>query len=243
VTYETEAVVLRAIRYGEADSVLGLLTLERGRVSAIAKGARRATSRLAGRLQPGARVHLGLHDGRGELATVRQASVVDPHAGLWMEGYRLRAAGCVLEGALRSTAEHEPNERAYHLLCRALALIARARPRPSPPRLDPLVLGTQAKMLVVAGLVPRLDRCGGCGAAAPFTAFSAAAGGVLCPDCGTQGEPVDARALAALGGLVARPLAEAAEACPPRTGPEVERLIGLVLREHLGVVLRSAAPL
>jgi hypothetical protein len=46
-----------------------------------------------------------------------------------------------------------------------------------------------------------------------------------------------------MGALVARPLAEAHEACPGRAAPEVERLVGLVLREYLGVVLRSAAPL
>ena len=52
-TYDTEAVVLRSIRYSEADVVLALLQRARGRVSAIAKGARRTTSRLGGRLQPG----------------------------------------------------------------------------------------------------------------------------------------------------------------------------------------------
>ena len=116
--YETEAVVLRAIRYGEADNVLALLTLDHGRLSAIAKGARRSRSRLGGRLQPGVRAHLTLHEGRGDLATVRTASVVEPHAGLWVAEHRLRAAGCVLESALRALPEREPNPRAYHLLAR-----------------------------------------------------------------------------------------------------------------------------
>ena len=48
-TYETEAVVLRSIRYSESDAVLALHTRERGRVSAIAKGARTTRSRLGGR--------------------------------------------------------------------------------------------------------------------------------------------------------------------------------------------------
>ena len=39
-TIETEAVVLRTLRYGEADAILALLTPGMGRVSAIAKGAR-----------------------------------------------------------------------------------------------------------------------------------------------------------------------------------------------------------
>ena len=241
--YETEAVVLRGIRYGEADTVLALLTADRGRVSAIAKGARRATSRLGGRLQPGVRVHVGLHEGRGDLATVRAASVVEPHAGLWVEGHRLRAAGCLLETALRALPEGEPNPGAYHLLSRALALLAAAPAAPGPPRLHPLVLGAQAKMIVVAGLLPRLGACASCGAGPPLVAFSPSAGGALCAGCAGRGEPVSPAALAALGALVSRPLAEAVPACPAGAAADVERLVGLVLREHLGVVLRSATPL
>src|SRR5262249_42164010 len=154
---------LRSIRYGEADSVLTLLTRERGRVSAIAKGTRKAGSRLGGRLQPGVRVHLGLAEGRGELHQVRQAHVTDAHAGLWVEGYRLRAAGCVLESAMRVLIEHEPNEGAFNLVCRSLSELAGAPPRTRPPRLDPIVLGTQCKLLVLAGLFPRIGGRGGGG--------------------------------------------------------------------------------
>ena len=241
--YETDAIVLRSIRYGEADSVLTLLTRSRGRVSAIAKGTRKAGSRMGGRLQPGVRVHLGLAEGRGELHHVRQAQVIDAHAGLWVEGYRLRAAGCVLESAMRVLVEEAPNEGAFNLVSRSLAELSAAPPRTRPPRLDPIVLATQCKLLVLAGLFPRLGTCMGCGAEGPLVGFSATAGGALCADCARAGEPLDAATLAALAGLVGRPLAEAAAACPPEAEGGVERVVGLVLREHLGVVLRSAAPL
>ena len=51
-TFTTEAVVLRSIRFGEADRVLHLYTLERGRVGGIAKGVRRTRSRFGARLEP-----------------------------------------------------------------------------------------------------------------------------------------------------------------------------------------------
>jgi len=241
--YETEAIVLRAIRYGEADTVLTLYTRERGRVSAMAKGTRKAGSRMGGRLQPGVRVHLGLHEGRGDMATVRQAQVVEPHAGLWVEGYRLRAAGSVLEAAMRVLAEQEPNVGAYNLLARGLALLAVAPPRDTPPRHDPIVLGVHAKLLVVSGLLPRLASCTGCGSDGPLVAFSARTGGSLCPNCANLGEPVAPLVLEALAGLIGRPLNESADASPPAAATGVERVVSLVLQEHLGVVLRSAAPL
>ena len=62
-------------------------------------------------------------------------------------------------------------------------------------------------------------------------------------DYAAGGDPVGPRELEALAALVGRPLAEAREALPHEAAPGVERLVGLVLQEHLGVRLRSAAPL
>jgi len=146
---ETEAVILRSIRFSEADVVLSIYSPTVGRISGIAKGARRATSKLGGRLQPGVWVHLGLVQGRGDLGTVRSASMIQAHAGLWLEGYRLRGASSVLETVLRAVPEHEPSPEIFHLLTRTLGLLSVAPPLTGPPRLDPIVLGFQAKLLVV----------------------------------------------------------------------------------------------
>lgn len=235
--------MLRAVRYSEADLVLALQTREQGRVSAIAKGARRATSRLGGRVQPGVWLKLSLAEGRGDLAVVRGADVVDAHAGLWIHGYRLLAASCVLESVLRVMEEHEPGEEGFNLLCNTLGLLAQAPPRQSPPRLDPVVLGSQCKMLVVAGVFPMLSHCASCGDDPPLKAFSARAGGALCDGCAGDAPFLHPDVLESLVGLVGHPLSEAGEALLPTAAQGVEHVIAQVLREHLGVTLRSAAPL
>src|ERR1700722_4312079 len=76
---KTEAVVLRSMRYGEADPLLHVYTPHRGRVSAIAKGVRRARSRFGGRLEPFFRLRLELHEGRSEILTVTGARTVRRH--------------------------------------------------------------------------------------------------------------------------------------------------------------------
>ena len=217
-TYETEAIVLRTIRYSEADVVLALYTRSHGRVSAIAKGARRTNSRLGGRLQPGVTAIVTIHEGRGDLGTIRGASVVDAHAGLWVAGHRLQAAACVLETVMRVMPEAEPSEEAWHLLSRTLGLLARAPAPAGPARLDPLVLGCQAKLLVVSGLLPMLGDVLALRRAAPAARVLAAAGGALCPACGAGAEPVEQDALDALAGLVGRPLAEATRRSPGGRG-------------------------
>ena len=64
---KTEGVVLRSLRYGEADRILHVFTPHRGKLGAIAKGVRRSRSRFGGRLEPFFRVELMLHEGRSDL--------------------------------------------------------------------------------------------------------------------------------------------------------------------------------
>src|SRR2546429_2725481 len=76
---KTDAIVLRSIRYGEADRVLHLYTPGRGRVGAIAKGVRRATSRFGGRPEPFFPLRPVLYEGRGDPLTVTSAGTGAPH--------------------------------------------------------------------------------------------------------------------------------------------------------------------
>src|SRR5450631_4764185 len=120
---KTEAVVLRSMRYGEADRILHLYTPDRGRVSAIAKGVRRARSRFGGRLEPFFRLRIELHEGRSELLTVTGAQTVDGHARLRGDARALDAAAraCDAVGRLFETAEPHPG--VFNLLCRQLTIL------------------------------------------------------------------------------------------------------------------------
>src|SRR5690349_24604711 len=89
---KTQAVVLRSIRYGEADRILHLYTPDRGRLAAIAKGVRRARSRFGARLEPFFHVRMVLHEGRGELHTVTGVDTIETHAGLRDHAHTLAAA-------------------------------------------------------------------------------------------------------------------------------------------------------
>jgi len=122
-SFKTEAIVLRSIRYGEADRVLHLYTVDRGRVGAVAKGVRRVKSRLGGRLEPLSRVKLVLHQGRGELCTISQADTVHAHAGIREHRAALERGAQACEAVLRLLDSTEPNAPAYNLLCNELALL------------------------------------------------------------------------------------------------------------------------
>src|SRR3712207_7422645 len=111
--YKTEAVVLRSLRFGEADRVLHLYTLDRGRVGAVAKGIRRTKSRFGGRLEPLSHVELVLHQGSGELQTVTGVELLDSHRAARENHYRLSVGFVALEAMLRLFPEQEANPRAF----------------------------------------------------------------------------------------------------------------------------------
>ncbi|HEX8646290.1 MAG TPA: DNA repair protein RecO, partial [Thermoleophilaceae bacterium] len=124
-TFTTEAIVLRSIRYGEADRVLHLYTRDRGRVGAIAKGVRRVKSRFGGRLEPLVRSELMLREGRGDLCTVNGAHTIAPHASIRDNRAALERATEACDAVLRLLDSHEPNRPAYNLLCNELQLLDR----------------------------------------------------------------------------------------------------------------------
>src|SRR2546423_14303421 len=118
--YKTEAVVLRSFRFGEADRVLHLYTLARGRVGAVAKGIRKTKSRFGARLEPLSHVSLQLHVGSGELQTVTGVDLIRPHSAAREQSYRLNAGLIGAEAMLRLFTEEERNERAFTALTRFL---------------------------------------------------------------------------------------------------------------------------
>jgi DNA repair protein RecO (recombination protein O) len=232
---KTEAVVLRSLRYGEADRILHLYTPDRGRVGAIAKGVRKARSRFGGRLEPCARVALVLHEGRGDLLTVTGADTVASHA-------RLRDHAAALDGAVRACdavnrlfGDGEPHPPAYHLLCNELALLDRAPDRATWGN----QLAFRLKLLVAAGLAPQLGSCASCGEAEELVGFSGAAGGVVCGACEAGAFPLGEAAHAFLTGALGASLAEAPEA-EVQALRQAERAIGETAEHHAGVRLRAA---
>jgi DNA repair protein RecO (recombination protein O) len=240
---KTEAVVLRSLRFGEADRILHVYTLEHGRMGAIAKGARKTKSRFGGRLEPLSHVELVLHVGSGELATVTAASLVRPHAAAREDSYRLPVGLIGAEAMLRLFPEQERSDRAFTALTRFLDLLDDLPARPGArPELDMLGIAFQLKLLWVAGYLPHLGSCAECGADGPFAGFSARAGGVVCRACS---ESSGALALSPAGAsgleeLLRRPLAESAGVdLSPRGARETLAAVTACYEHHGGFRLRT----
>src|SRR5579859_7793505 len=242
-SYATDAVVLRSIRFGEADRVLHLYTSERGRVGAVAKGVRKTKSRFGGRIEPLSHVELMLHQGSGELQTVTGVDLIHHHQDARDDYYRLSVGLIGAEAMLRLFPEQEQNERAFTALIRFLDVLDAAPHAAERPTLDPLVLAFQLKLLWLSGYLPHLTSCAECGAAdATLVGYSPRAGGAVCGACAAQSEALalSPQGIRGIEALLGSPLADAASlGLDERAARDALKVIQASYEYHGGFRLRT----
>jgi len=177
----TEAIVLRHRRFGEADRIITLLTPGRGKIDAVAKGALRPRSKLAGHLEPLTHVEVLLAQGRS-LDIITQAQAVEMLPALHADLDRLSTALYLLELADRFTFERQEADASYELLLLALRRLARGDGAHLVTR------GFELALLEATGFRPEWRRCVSCNAPVATdvpVSWSAGGGGVLCANCVT----------------------------------------------------------
>jgi DNA repair protein RecO (recombination protein O) len=174
-----EAIVIRRRDWGEADRLLTLYTREQGKIQAVAKGARKPTSRKAGHIELFTRTHLLIARTRS-IDIVTQAETVEAYRQLRESLEASTLAHYFAELLDRFTGEAESDAALFDLLSSGLTWLCEA---------DDLRLVAryyEIRLLELAGFRPELHRCASCETRLePVNSyFSPAEGGVLCPTCG-----------------------------------------------------------
>lgn len=235
VSYRDKGVVLRTQKLGEADRIITILTQNHGRVRAVAKGVRKATSRWGARLEPLNLVDIQFHEGRS-LDTVTQAETVAAYGATAAADYAMWTAGqAMVETAERLTPEDgEPALQQFLLLAGGLRTLVEGEHEPG------LVLDAYlVRSMSVAGWGSSFMDCARCDARGPHRYFSISAGGALCPDCRQPGSATPAvETLELLGALLAGDWA-VADASGPRNRREATGIVAASLQWHLERELRS----
>lgn len=228
--YHTEGVILRRADLGEADRVVVVFTPGRGKVETIARGVRRITSRRAGHLEPLTRARLLLAEGR-QLDVITQAEALDLFPNVRADLERTAAGFYLAELVDRFTEPQQSNVSLYRHLVEGLELLDQGH--------DPDLVRRyfELRLLDAAGFRPELYRCVGCGRdLEPVTnRFSAAAGGVLCPDCGDKNRVITVSALKVLRFIQSAPTYN--QVARLRVPPGVMRELELLLRDYLRFLL------
>ena len=243
VAESTHAVILRSVDVGESDRILHLLVPEHGRVTAVAKGARRSTKRFAGTLDLFNHLRVSLHRRRGAaIGRLEQAVLVRHYAPLRSDAARF-ALGCYLLELLDRLAPEggarRDMQRLFRFALDSFEAIAAHRPDAA------LRTILELRALDALGLRPELRHCIGCGRelAGEAVGFHVADGGPVCSPCAARRSgvlPVHLGTLRALDRALELDVHRLDRlVLSARAIEEARSVVARFQRFHVGVELRS----
>jgi len=171
-----EGIVLKTRPYGETNKVVTLMTREVGKVAAMARGAKKPSSRLAAISQPFVHGTFMIQQGRG-MGTLQQGEPLESMRHIQEDIVATAYASYVVEIVDRLVESDKPEPYAFDVLSQALHAIDEGY--------DPeaIAMFVEWKMLPYTGVQPILHACASCGAVEGEFAFSFTQGGFLCHRC------------------------------------------------------------
>lgn len=176
---ESEAIVLRTVKLGEADKIVTLLTRQWGRLRAVAAGARRPKSRWGALFEPMTHLRAWIYERENrDLLRMNSADLLESFFDMQRE-YRLQVAAQYLgEVTERMLPEREANERAFRLLVAVLKALKHTGEINRP------LVYFDYWMLKLGGFLPDLEHCQNCGRElGEAGSYGRSAEGLTCRDC------------------------------------------------------------
>src|SRR4030042_3636261 len=176
--YQTEAIIIKKTKLGEADRILTLYTPHQGKIQAVARGIRRPKSKMAGHLELVTHSQISLARGRNlDIITGSQTinSFLPLKNNLILTSYGLY----IIELVNQFTPDQAEDETLFKLLLETLTNLCTSN------NCDSLLRYFEIKMLEMTGYRPQLHECVIChqSLSPVVNSFCAHAGGMLCPLC------------------------------------------------------------
>lgn len=230
--YKTEAIVLKRINLGEADSIITLFTPNLGKIRAVAKGVRRPKSKLGGHLDLLTQSSLLLAQGQN-LDVITQSQTIDSFLPLRSDLWRTSCAIYLIELIDQFTAEQVENYPVYRLLQTALLQLCEAQSN------ELILRYFELQLLSHLGYQPELYQCLNCRAplALGKNLFSVSGGGVVCSNCGKKEQlvcPISVDAIKVMRFLVKNNISSASRL---KTSTDLSHELEQLIRQYIRHIL------
>lgn len=191
--YSTEGIILKQTKYNESDKILTIFSKDRGKIQAIAKGARKHKSSLRAGSQIFGYSKFILYKGRG-MYNISQAENIESFYHLRENLEKLAYGTYIIELVDSAIAEEESNEKLFGLLIKTLKILSKLDRDYSK-----YIRAFELKYISFIGYKPHIDRCIVCNQEPEDKMiFSIANGGIVCYKCirqGLYGQTIDRKTL------------------------------------------------
>lgn len=171
-----EGIVLKVQDYGESNKIVTIYSKELGKISAIAKGAKKASSRMNAPTQVFVKGEFLVFVGKG-LSTIQQAQISDSFRQIGADIEKTAYAAYIVELTDKLLEEKQPDLYLYNQLTHTMDWINRDDKYQVP------IFMYELKLFSKGGFSPVLNRCVRCASKQFPFAFSIEEGGLLCNDC------------------------------------------------------------
>ncbi len=181
-SHETEAVVLKISDHGESDKIVTFFTSDFGKITAIAKGAKRSKKRFVAKLELFNHLQIFFVDNKfSSLVRIDEAELLNAFPALRANYDRFVCSTLTSELVLNWTADQDQDENLFHLLTWTFGQLTKNNPLPT-------LLLFQLHLLTLLGFHLHLSSCCQCGAelstSTRFSFFSPK-NGLVCSQCVT----------------------------------------------------------
>jgi len=231
---QTNALVLQRTAFGEADWIVSLFTQDLGRVSALARGARKSQRRFAGGLEAFHDLLVQLKSSRSDdLLQLADAKITHPRHRLASNLVAMQTAGKGLNWLRRTLAPKLVDAQAWQLIQRWLDVLDTSPPSKE-SEAEARLAEFGLKLLSVLGWSLVFDKCVRCNKPCPPNGsayVSPRDGGVVCRACGGHGPVLTA----ALRHAMSRASQLGFGELPTDQGASALHIVERALLSHAGV--------
>ena len=179
--YQTEAIVIKKTKLGEADTILTFFTPHLGKIQGFAKSLRKPSSKMAGHLELLTHSQVSFTRGRN-LDTITGSQTINAFLPVKNDLILTSCGLYITELIHQFTAEHQENLSLFNLILETLQRLG------SENNKDLVLRYFELHLLERVGYRPQLRECVVCHKALEPTVnyFSPLMGGMLCPDCSPE---------------------------------------------------------
>ncbi|MCG8605482.1 DNA repair protein RecO [bacterium] len=231
---KTEAIVLKSLKQGETSKILTFYTRSRGKVKAIAKGARSSRSRFGGSLEPLNYITMVFYEKENrDLQSLSQADIVESFQRVRHDLEKTALAMACCELVDRAEVGIAPNPQLFKLLLQTLRDIDRTTNNP----ID-FFRACQVRLFDIMGIRPNFEECMNCARPSSGTVkFDIGSGGYLCPSCSRPASPgfiLPRQVLSALLSIQSKPAHQLNGPLPSATcEQQIDDFLAHYLRYHI----------
>jgi len=157
-TFSTPAIMLRRIDFGDYDLIITFFTKKRGKLSVIAKSAKKSVKRFSGILERFSVLHLVCSTGRRDgLPVLQEAAMIQPFEHIRLDIHKTAYASYWAELVDEWMEQNAKNIHVYHLLEYVLTALDMES-----ASLEALSILFQMRFMALSGLSPNLSCCSIC---------------------------------------------------------------------------------